>query len=122
MNGTLHQHTPALDAFDCRGLRVRHVSLHRAQATDEAVARITAQRFNLAGQMIAALDPRLGGAAQAANSTHVFSLTGQTLLTDSVDAGWRLVLFGEADQLLNSWDGRCLERRADYDDLLRPIA
>ncbi|MEE4085330.1 RHS repeat-associated core domain-containing protein [Pseudomonas viridiflava] len=122
MNGTLHQHTPALDAFDCRGLRVRHVSLHRAQATDEAVARITAQRFNLAGQMIAALDPRLGGAAQAANSTHVFSLTGQTLLTDSVDAGWRLVLFGEADQLLNSWDGRGLERRADYDDLLRPIA
>ncbi|MEE4148503.1 hypothetical protein V2I94_06695, partial [Pseudomonas viridiflava] len=72
--------------------------------------------------MIAAVDPRLGGAAQAANSTHVFSLTGQTLLTDSVDAGWRLVLFGEADQLLNSWDGRCLERRADYDDLLRPIA
>ncbi|MBD8806422.1 MULTISPECIES: RHS repeat domain-containing protein [Pseudomonas syringae group] len=122
MNGTLHQHTPALDAFDCRGLRVRHVSLHRAQATDEAVARITAQRFNLAGQMIAAVDPRLGGAAQAANSTHVLSLTGQTLLTDSVDAGWRLVLFGEADQLLNSWDGRCLERRADYDDLLRPIA
>ncbi|VVO17080.1 hypothetical protein PS689_03925 [Pseudomonas fluorescens] len=52
----------------------------------------------------------------------MFSLTGQTLLTDSVDAGWRLVLFGEADQLLNSWDGRCLERRADYDDLLRPIA
>ncbi|WP_122413813.1 RHS repeat domain-containing protein [Pseudomonas viridiflava] len=122
MNGTLHQHTPALDAFDCRGLRVRHVSLHRAQATDEAVARITAQRFNLAGQMIATVDPRLGGAAQAANSTHVFSLTGQTLFTDSVDAGWRLVLFGEADQLLNSWDGRCLERRADYDDLLRPIA
>ncbi|WP_122754776.1 RHS repeat domain-containing protein [Pseudomonas viridiflava] len=122
MNGTLHQHTPALDAFDCRGLRVRHVSLHRARATDEAVARITAQRFNLAGQMIAALDPRLGGAAQAANSTHVFSLTGQTLFTDSVDAGWRLVLFGEAGQLLNSWDGRCLERRADYDDLLRPIA
>ncbi|MEE4139516.1 RHS repeat-associated core domain-containing protein [Pseudomonas viridiflava] len=122
MNGTLHQHTPALDAFDCRGLRVRHVSLHRAQATDEAVARITAQRFNLAGQMIATVDPRLGGAAQAANSTHVFSLTGQTLFTDSVDAGWRLVLFGEAGQLLNSWDGRCLERRADYDDLLRPIA
>ncbi|MFW9338768.1 hypothetical protein ACOQPF_11925, partial [Glaesserella parasuis] len=91
-------------------------------ATDEAVARITAQRFNLAGQMIAAVDPRLGGAAQAATSTHVFSLTGQTLLTDSVDAGWRLVLFGEADQLLNSWDGRCIERRADYDDLLRPIA
>ncbi|MEE4179582.1 RHS repeat-associated core domain-containing protein [Pseudomonas viridiflava] len=122
MNGTLHQHTPVLDAFDSRGLRVRHVSLHRAQATDEAVARTTAQRFNLAGQMIAAVDPRLGGAAQAANSTHVFSLTGQTVLTDSVDAGWRLVLFGEADQLLNSWDGRCLERRADYDDLLRPIA
>ncbi|WP_285360030.1 RHS repeat-associated core domain-containing protein [Pseudomonas sp. fls2-241-TYG-175] len=122
MNGTLYQHTPALDAFDCRGLRVRHVSLHRAQATDEAVARITAQRFNLAGQMIATVDPRLGGAAQAANSTHVFSLTGQTLFTDSVDAGWRLVLFGEAGQLLNSWDGRCLERRADYDDLLRPIA
>ncbi|MEE3934406.1 RHS repeat-associated core domain-containing protein [Pseudomonas viridiflava] len=122
MNGTLHQHTPALDAFDCRGLRVRHVSLHRAQATDEAVARITAQRFNLAGQMIAALDPRLGGAAQAANSTHVFSLTGQTLLTDSVDAGWRLVLFGEAGQLLNSWDGRGLEQQGDYDDLLRPTA
>ncbi|WP_449124201.1 RHS repeat domain-containing protein [Pseudomonas viridiflava] len=122
MNGTLHQHTPVLDAFDSRGLRVRHVSLHRAQATDEAVARITAQRFNLAGQMIAAVDPRLGGAAQAANSTHVFSLTGQTLLTDSVDAGWRLVLFGEANQMLNSWDGRCLERRADYNDLLRPIA
>jgi insecticidal toxin complex protein TccC len=42
------------------------------------------------------------------------------LATESVDAGWQRVLFGEAGQVLHGWDGRGTERQLEYDLLLRP--
>ncbi|EKG36313.1 Putative insecticidal toxin complex [Pseudomonas syringae pv. avellanae str. ISPaVe037] len=78
--------------------------------------RVTRQRFDPAGRMIAATDPRLADA----NRSTVYSLGGNALATESVDAGWRVALFGEAGQVLQGWDGRSTERQLEYDLLLRP--
>jgi len=48
-------------------------------------------------------------------------LSGQALLTDSVDAGWQLSLPDQARSLRCSWDARGSECHRDYDDLQRPI-
>jgi insecticidal toxin complex protein TccC len=44
------------------------------------------------------------------------------LSTVSVDAGWRVDLFGAAGQLMWGCDARGSQRQAGYDNLLRPIA
>nr|WP_306805536.1 RHS repeat-associated core domain-containing protein [Pseudomonas syringae] len=66
--------------------------------------------------MFATTDPRLANA----NRSIVYSLGGNALATESVDAGWRVALFGEAGQVLHGWDGRGTERQLEYDLLLRP--
>nr|WP_232918122.1 RHS repeat-associated core domain-containing protein [Pseudomonas syringae] len=76
--------------------------------------RVTKRRFDLAGRMIAATDPRLADA----NRSTVYSLGGNALATESVDAGWRVALFCEAGQVLNGWDARGNERQLEYDLLL----
>nr|WP_232924916.1 RHS repeat-associated core domain-containing protein [Pseudomonas syringae] len=78
--------------------------------------RVTRQRFDPAGRMFATTDPRLANA----NRSIVYSLGGNALATESVDAGWRVALFGEAGQVLHGWDGRGTERQLEYDLLLRP--
>jgi insecticidal toxin complex protein TccC len=74
--------------------------------------------WNAAAQLTAQRDPRL----PHANLTTLYSLSGQVLRTNSVDAGWRLALLGEAGQLVEAWDGRGSHRQIAYDDLLRPTA
>ncbi|SDW24775.1 insecticidal toxin complex protein TccC [Pseudomonas syringae] len=115
-SSALHAQTPELAVADSRGLTVRHVLLHRTEVTEVAVARVTGQRFDPAGRMIAAIDSRL----DRANRSTVYSLSGSALFTESVDAGWRLALFGEGGQILADWDGRGSERKVEYDALLRP--
>ncbi|OUM09167.1 toxin [Pseudomonas syringae] len=115
-SSALHSHTPELFALDARGLSVGHVQLYRSQAEEVAVARVTGQRFDPAGRLIAAIDPRL----ERANRINLHSLSGSALFTESVDAGWRLALFGEGGQVLADWDGRGSERQVEYDALLRP--
>ncbi|WP_421535046.1 RHS repeat-associated core domain-containing protein [Pseudomonas marginalis] len=44
------------------------------------------------------------------------------MLTESVDAGWRLQLWGAAGELQMGWDGRGTRTRHTYDALLRPLA
>ncbi|MFL7966363.1 hypothetical protein ACEI36_29510, partial [Pseudomonas kielensis] len=57
-----------------------------------------------------------------ANLSNRYSLSGKVLGSMSVDAGERISLFGDADQLVETWDSRETERRVEYDDLLRPLA
>ncbi|WP_235664448.1 RHS repeat-associated core domain-containing protein [Pseudomonas coronafaciens] len=116
VNSAVHSHTPELLVSEVRGLVVRQVLLHRIEAAEAAAMRVTKRRFDLAGRMIAATDPRLADA----NRSTVYSLGGNALATESVDAGWQRVLFGEAGQVLHGWDGRGTERQLEYDLLLRP--
>ncbi|MDU8456077.1 RHS repeat-associated core domain-containing protein [Pseudomonas syringae group sp. J254-4] len=116
VSSAVNARTPELIVSEVRGLVVRQVLLHRAEATQAAAIRVTRQRFDPACRMIAATDPRLANA----NRSTVYSLGGNALATESVDAGWRLMLFGEAGQVLGGWDGRGTERQLEYDQLLRP--
>ena len=124
---SLHRHTPALTALDPRGAPVRTVAYHRLRAEDEPVARITRSVYGATGFLQQQWDPRLQ-ALQATDAevkptvSHCYSLTGQVLRTDSVDAGWRVMLLGGAGQPVRSWDANGARQRHDYDRLLRPVA
>jgi len=124
---SLHRHTPVLTALDPRGAPVRTVAYHRLRAEDEPVARITRSVYGATGFLQQQWDPRLQ-ALQATDAevkptvSHCYSLTGQVLRTDSVDAGWRVMLLGGAGQPVRSWDANGARQRHDYDRLLRPVA
>jgi len=124
---SLHRNTPSLTAFDPRGLIVRNVEYHRSSAQSEPQVRIHRQVFDSSGLMIEQWDPRLlqlshSEAGTQANQRTVYSLGGNALRIDSVDAGWRLTLPGEAGQLLEEWDGRGAHQAHHYDQYVRPIA
>ncbi|MFJ3377110.1 RHS repeat domain-containing protein [Pseudomonas sp. NPDC086112] len=121
MNARLHNKTPTINALDSRGLPVRQVTYWRANADDSAQARITSQDHDLAGRVIAQRDPRLFGKFAKANLTTLYSLSGRPLRVDSVDAGWRLNLPGDAGQTLRNWDQRGNHWRTTFDNQLRPI-
>lgn len=127
MSASIHRNTPSLAAFDPRGLTVRNIDYHRSSAEVEPQARIHRQVFGSTGMMIEQWDPRLSQLSRSqpatpANQRTVYSLGGQVLRTDSVDAGWRLTLMGEAGNLLEEWDGRGAHQTHHYDQYLRPVA
>lgn len=122
MNPGIHAQTPNLAAIDSRGLPVRQVAYWREDAS-EPEARITTRHHDAAGRLVAQRDPRLFADTSApANLITVYSLTGQVLTTQSVDAGWRVSLLGEARQALHGWDGRGSQRAIEYDEQRRPLA
>ena len=122
MNARLHHKTPTISVIDSRGLSVRQVAYCRRNADDKPQARMTQQHYDTAGRQVAQWDPRLFATAPDANLTTVYSLSGKALLMNSVDAGWRLSLPGDAGQLLRSWDQRGHHWRTTYDNQLRPTA
>jgi insecticidal toxin complex protein TccC len=103
-------------------MAVRQVAYLRAVVSDKPVARTFTQQNDVAGRLVAQRDPRFSSAATRPNQTTLYSLSGAALLTDSVDAGWRLSLTGETGQVLEQWDGRGSHWQNEYDDLRRPIA
>ncbi|MDZ4324105.1 MAG: RHS repeat protein, partial [Pseudomonas sp.] len=117
-----HLHTPKLSVIDPRALAIRSVDYCRHP--DEVVIepRITRQIFDEAGRLVASWDPRLWGTASKPNLTNLYGLSRQSLLTDSVDAGWQLSLFNHTDSLHAFWDGRGCQRECEYDDQQRPVA
>lgn len=127
MSNSIHRNTPSLAAIDPRGLIVRNIEYHRSTAQVEPQARIHRQVFGRSGLMIEQWDPRLlqlsrSEAGTQANQRTVYSLGGHALRVDSVDAGWRLLLPGEAGQLLEEWDGRGAHQAHHYDQYVRPVA
>ena len=121
----MHAHTPALVAIDPRGLALRTVAYHRRSITCAPQVRITHQTYSAAGRASHSRDPRLFKLLDSepdarANLVSLFSLSGNALLTDSVDAGWRLSLAGEAGQTLESWDSKLNHSQTLYDTVLRP--
>lgn len=123
----VHLDTPTLQVSDARGLPVRTVQFHRRETDDPIDTRVTAQRYDAVGRLLASRDPYLFGLAQTDASTpfnvqQVLSFSSSALLTDSVDAGWRVALHAEAGQGVETWDGRGSHSQNEYDELLRLVA
>ncbi len=118
----LHTATPTLGVLDPRGLPIRTVAYCRSVIAQPAEARVTRQTFSLAGHLLACWDSRLWVQASRANLVNVHNLSGVSLLSDSVDAGWQLRLLAQAGNAVCSWDGRGTSRRIAYDALQRPVA
>ena len=107
---------------DARGLAVREVAYCRQQVEQPVDARITRQEFDPAARLVAQWDPRLRGNAPAPNLATIFSLSDQTLSSDSVDAGWQLSLPNDAQSILFRWDSRGTWHQSEFDRLQRPVA
>ena len=124
MSTSLHRNTPTLKAMDPRGLAVRAVHYHRESVTQTPQARVTRQVFGANGLLLSQWDPRqfARGAAGVASQSTIYSLSGEPVRTESADAGWRLLIHGEAGQLLHRWDSRLAHHERRYDRLLRPVA
>jgi insecticidal toxin complex protein TccC len=118
----LHRHTPLLQSVEPRGLLINAIAFCREHASHELEGRVNHSNFDAFGRLIARWDPRLWGDNVPANLTTIYSLSGQALLIDSVDAGWRLSLPGEGGQIVDAWDGRGTIKQVEYDELLRPTA
>ncbi|WP_223429891.1 RHS repeat-associated core domain-containing protein [Pseudomonas sp. GL-B-26] len=123
----MHHKTPGLSVVDPRGLSIRSVDYWRAVEGDLTQARINRTFYDAAGRAVEQWDPRLWALKQeepltSANLTTVFSLSGNALFTDSVDAGWQLTLSGLGNEVLLGWDSRGTRREVEYDPLLRPVA
>ncbi|WP_460141381.1 RHS repeat-associated core domain-containing protein [Pseudomonas sp. S2_E01] len=114
-------HTPGLAVIDPRGLGVRAVAYCRADGDEAPQAHITRQVFDAQGRDVAHFDPRFSLDGQVPNLTSIHGLSAVERLTSRADAGWSVVLSGEAGQLLQRWDSRSSQQRS-YDGLLRPIA
>ncbi|WP_238350229.1 RHS repeat-associated core domain-containing protein [Pseudomonas sp. SWRI154] len=122
---SIHIHTPTLAVVDPRGLDVRSIAYYRAIETAEPEERINRSAHDAIGRLVKQWDPRLWALSSEdtpANLVNQYSLSGKVLGSLSVDAGERISLFGDGDQLVQSWDSRETQRRIDYDDLLRPLA
>ncbi|QKV61746.1 RHS repeat protein [Pseudomonas sp. 43A] len=113
--------TPTLSVIDPRSLMIRSVGYCRHPDSPDIDPRITRQVFDAAGRQIAAWDPRLWGTAPKPNLATTYGLSGQALLTDSVDAGWQLSLPDQAGSSCCSWDARGSVCHREHDDLQRPI-
>ncbi|RMQ47354.1 YD repeat-containing protein [Pseudomonas cichorii] len=126
MSHTLHARTPTISVVDGRSLTVRNVAYHRIQDQDEPLALITRMAYDSAGRLTTQWDPRLWAlaehdAASPANLVHRHNLAGIPLLSESVDAGWDLVLRTEAGNVVQRWDARGSVWQTRYDLNLRPV-
>ena len=123
MTATVHANTPQLSVIDSRGLAVRHVAYCRRENTGVIPqARITRQQHDAVGHLRMLRDPRFQAPDARPNMTTIYGLSGGTLITDSIDAGWRLRLYGEAGTAQEAWDGRGSHWRHEHDDQQRPVA
>ena len=121
MPSSLHQRTPLLTVTDPRGLVVRSIAHHRQEVEEPIAERVQRQVFNANGHLCQQWDARLCELSDLANQSTRYSLSGQVLLSESVDAGWLLACHDAAGQLRDSWDGRDTHRRFTYDELMRPV-
>lgn len=120
----LHRHTPKLAVVDPRGLAVATVDYYRKSSAEvRCEPRVTRETFDGVGRSVANWDARLGaGSTPIASRTSIPGLSGVSLLTVSVDAGWRLALQDEAGQVRQTWDGAGNTSCFEYDLLGRPLS
>lgn len=123
MSAALHAHTPTLTVLDSRGFMVRSVRWYRAEDGVAPEPRVSHSRLNAWGWAVKQRDARLfASAAPRPNLATVYSLSGNVLLSDSVDAGLRVVLPCEDGLADEHRDGRGTHTRYEYDALRRAKA
>ncbi|MDH0746225.1 RHS repeat-associated core domain-containing protein [Pseudomonas sp. GD03842] len=123
----LHANTPTLTVSESRGYLVRDVSFFRADSDDVPLERVDRSAYDPSGRRVDRWDPRLWDAAnQAGNGSSnvraIHSLSGQVLLSDSVDAGCDVELLSEAGASVCRWGAKGQWQRVEYDTSLRPVA
>jgi len=126
----LHRNTPTLQVFDPLGQPVRTVAYYQHPDLKHAMdtpTRITASKALRGGRISQRWDPRLFTESEkdrtvTPNFIDQYSLSGRPLLSESVDAGWRLTLWNATGQPFLSWDGRNTRTQHIYDTLQRPRA
>lgn len=123
----MHSNTPSNNVIEPRGLAVRAVAYYRRAVGESVETRVTHHHYDAAGRLTEQRDPRLFALMQSSavippNLSTFYSLSGQSLCSDSVDAGWQVSLSGAAGQALESWDQRGWHRRTEHDWMLRPVA
>ncbi|MFZ5937765.1 RHS repeat-associated core domain-containing protein [Pseudomonas sp. HS6-2] len=118
----LYTATPTAQVLDNRNLPIRKLQYHRHPDTpSETNERITYQQYEARGLLTQSMDPRLA-ALQAqdgsvlANFQHQPSLLGDTLRTDSVDAGSTVALNDIAGQSLLAVGATGVTYAWDYED------
>ncbi|MDF9904450.1 UNVERIFIED_ORG: insecticidal toxin complex protein TccC [Pseudomonas reinekei] len=121
MNTSHHVATPTLSVIDSRALTICSVSYCRHPDSPLIDPRIIRQRFDAAGRLVESWDPRLWGTAPKPNLATVYGLSGQPLLTDSVDGGWQLSLPDQAGSPCSFWDARGSQRHIESDLQRRPV-
>lgn len=119
MDLSVHWRTPSVSVNDGRGLPVRQIAYLRSVPGATVKSLITRQLHDIAGRAVKQWDPRLFATAQKANLTTIHDMTGQALLLDSVDSGWRLSLQGLAGEVVRRWDARGNSWSNHYDNRLR---
>ena len=120
---SIHRHTPSLTASDPRGLPVRTLGYWRDIDRMPPQTRVNRTAHDGAGRAIARWDSRLFLDASApANLQTTYTSSGAVSSTNSVDAGLRIDLFGEAGQSIHLWDGRGSQRWMQHDARLRPVS
>ncbi|MES2869451.1 MAG: hypothetical protein V4749_07770 [Pseudomonadota bacterium] len=122
LDAKLNHKTPQLFVVDGRGLGVRSISYHRHPGSPAVIdERITRQRFNLQGQLIQSIDPRLfelqrEDSTIEPNLSYWHSLVGTPLRTDSVDAGISVTLNDRAGRPHLSVSATGVTRTWVYED------
>jgi len=117
-----------LQVSDPFGRTVRTVAYYQhpdPKHTVDTPTRITASKALFGGRISQRWDPRLFSKAEkdrtvTPNFVDWRSLSGRPLLSESVDAGWRLTLWNATGQPFLSWDGRNTRTQHIYDALQRP--
>jgi insecticidal toxin complex protein TccC len=117
-----HRHTPTLTAFEIRGNETRLISYHRAHAEDDAQARVTRQEYAPSGRVRSTWDARLGSTSSRPNQTYTYTLSGQVLRSDNVDAGYRIFRYTQDGKQRERWDTRGTRWESDYDSMSRPLS
>lgn len=116
----LNRDTPTLTVVEPRGMPVRSVGYCRTLEDEPLETRVNRTAHDAAGRAIAQWDPRLFLASHAeSNLSAMHGLGGKVLCSESVDAGLRVSLWGEAGQAVFSRDSRGSQRWLRYDDQLR---
>jgi len=119
--------TPSIRVVDNRGNLVRALQYNRTtagQTVDELITRSTLSDDSLQSRL---WDARLftslqTNASQPPNILGQLSLSGQSLRSDSVDAGWSVMLYDTEGQLAWAIDSRSTVTRTEFDTLGRPVA
>ncbi|MBV6823977.1 RHS repeat-associated core domain-containing protein [Pseudomonas sp. PD9R] len=113
-------HTPTLVVTDPRGFGVRSLDYCRVKPDEIPEVRVSRTVHDRLGRAIAKWDPRLFLDTSAlANLSTIYGLSGTVLCASSVDAGWRIGLFGEVGQPIQNWDSRGSRQWVKYDEQLR---